>query len=127
MNIKHRALILLLLFSSASAFAELHGALEIGKVLEDTSGYAKVDLLYTHTLGRLELDAFGGWLTWFDATDSLFAYSPFQDIYSVGARVMIKPFYLQIKHFCNHPVVDGYLRRGEIREVLTAVSVGVRW
>ena len=125
---KHSAILFFFLVGfSLPIFADLHGELEIGKTFEDTSGYIKVDLLYAWTLGCLELDLFGGWLTWFDMTERLFTCSPFQDIYSIGACLHWEPFYLQIKHFCNHPVYDGYQRRGIIGGNLTAISVGVCW
>lgn len=124
---KRSAFLLLLILLALPLFADLHGELEFGKALEDSSGYVKVDLLYACTLNRLELGLFGGWLTWFDTTESRFAYSPFQDIYSIGARLRWEPFYVQIKHFCNHPVWDGYRQRGLIGENLTTISAGVRW
>ncbi len=124
-----KTIVLILMFCSLSLFADIHGEVKAGKALEIDAGFTEITIEYDFDFGKSELILFGSWLTWFQFTDHIILFAPFQDIYSVGAEYKISNVFFSIEHFCNHPVYSGYgtledLKRGEN---LTTIEAGVRW
>ncbi len=112
-----------------SLFADIHGEVKVGKALEIDAGFTEITIQYDVDFGKSELILFGSWLTWFQFTDHIILFAPFQDIYSVGMEYKIFNIFFSIDHFCNHPVYSGYgeledLKRGEN---LTTISAGITW
>lgn len=118
--------IIVLLFCCASTFAiEPHGEFHVGVEPESNNAYTYVLLEFVQ--GPVML--YGSWRTWFEFNFPS-AY-PFRDIYTVGARVNWNNVFLDIQHFCNHPVWSRQERKEWLNnkwsETITTVSVGVRW
>ena len=110
--------------------AELHGYFEFGKTLETTEAVAKLELQLHHDVWFFHNEVYGGWETWMKF-GGLSDY-PYKDIYFIGDRIRYKPFYIEIEHFCNHPVYSKYnhewWRKNERSgNALTTVSIGVEW
>ena len=124
-----RVIILILMFCPILLYADIHGELKVGKALEIEAGFTEISIQYDFDFDKSELILFGSWLTWFQFTDYIIPFAPFQDIYSAGIEYRIYSMVFSIEHFCNHPVYSGYgtledLKRGEN---LTTIEAGVRW
>ena len=123
-----KAIIGLMLFLALSGFAlDVGGEFRIG---HDTGS----PLAFTHILIELIQEPFilyGGWRTWMEFS-SLFDYKyPFRDIYEIGIKVGWENWFVDLNHFCNHPVWVKQLNEEWLDnmwgEALTTVSIGVRW
>lgn len=128
---KHNTIniILILLFIATGLFADIHGEVKAGKAIEIEAGFTELTIQYDFIFDNSILIFYGSWLTWFQFTDKLILFAPFQDIYSVGTEYKVKNILFSIDHFCNHPVYSGYgiledLKRGEN---LTTISAGITW
>jgi len=122
-------MVLILLFCAVFLCADIHGEVRVGKAIEVDAGFTEIIIQYDFDFGNSELILFGGWLTWFQFTDYIILFAPFQDIYSAGIEYKINDMIFSIDHFCNHPVYSGYgeledLKRGES---LTTISAGITW
>ncbi len=122
-------IILILLVCATSLFAEIHGEIKAGTAIEIDAGFTEITIQYDFEFDKSILILYGSWLTWFQFTDKLILFAPFQDIYSVGAEYKIGNMFFGVNHFCNHPVYSGYgiledLKRGEN---LTTISAGITW
>ena len=127
---KNLLIILILLFLPVSAIAETHGFFEFEKALENDYAKAEIQLELHHNIWRFENTLYGGWETWFVLHDLKGA--PFCSIYHMGYQIMYKPFYLEIEHFCNHPVYSTYNRdwwgsNFRNSQKLTTVGIGIKW
>ena len=110
--------------------AELHGYFEFGKTLETTEAVAKFELQLHSDIWRFHNELYGGTEVWMKY-GGISSY-PFKDIYFLGDRIRFEPFYIEIEHFCNHPVYSKYNHEWWIRNkysgnTLTTVSIGVYW
>ncbi len=124
-----KTIVLILLFCAITLFADIHGEVKAGKALEIDAGFTEITIQYDFEFDKSILTFSGSWLTWFQFTDKIILFAPFQDIYSVGAEYKINNMFFNINHFCNHPVYSGYgiledLKRGEN---LTTISAGIKW
>ena len=124
-----KTIVLILLFCAIFLYADIHGEIEAGKALEIDAGFTEITIQYDFEFDKSELILSGSWLTWFQFTDYIIAFAPFQDIYSVGIEYKISNMFFSIDRFCNHPVYSGYgvledLKRGEN---LTTISAGITW
>ena len=123
--------IFFMVFAITSLYpAEIHGFFRFGKTLENDWAVAELEMSFDHNIWRFENSLYGGWETWM-VYGGKSSY-PFKDIYHVGYRAVYKPIYVEIEHFCNHPVYSTYnadwwnvnQRSGN---ALTTVSIGVEW
>ena len=124
-----KIILLVLLFCALSLHADIHGEIKAGKAMEINAGFVEITIQYDFDFDKSELILFGSWLTWFQFTDAIILFAPFQDIYSVGIEYKISNIFFSVEHFCNHPVYSGYgmledLKRGEN---LTTIEAGVTW
>jgi len=122
-------MVLILLFCAVFLCADIHGEVRVGKAIEIDAGFTEITIQYNFDFDNSELILFGSWLTWFQFTDYVILFAPFQDIYSVGAEYRISNVFFAVEHFCNHPVYSGYgvledLKRGEN---LTTIEAGITW
>jgi len=116
------ALIFLLLSSPLTAM-DVHGEFRVGRDLQEPLAFTYLRLEVPVSL----FTAYGSWHTWFEF-DLPEAY-PFRDIYEVGVRLDWRNLFLDVNHFCNHGVFSDETdwRNQKWVEVITTVSVGVRW
>ena len=124
-----KAIVLILLLCAMRIFSDIHGEVKVGKAIEIDAGFAEITIQYDFAFDNSELILFGSWLTWFQFTDYVILFAPFQDIYSAGVEYKISNMFFSIEHFCNHPVYSGYgvledLKRGEN---LTTIEAGITW
>ncbi len=123
-------IILFLCFPTLIFSGELHGDFKIGKSLEFDIAFAAINISYEIEFSIMKLMIYGGWLTWFELTDSFLSNKPFRDIYSVGSRLYIYNLFIDINHFCNHPVFSGFgttWNKNIWGENLSTVSIGIEW
>ncbi len=121
--------ILILMFCVVILFADIHGEIKVGKAIEINAGFAEITIEYEFEFDKSTLILYGSWLTWFQFTNAIILFAPFQDIYSIGVEYKIKNIAFGVSHFCNHPVYSGYgiledLKRGEN---LTTITTGITW
>ena len=83
--------------------ADIHGEVKVGKAIEIDAGFTEIAIQYNFDFGKSELILFGSWLTWFQFTDYIIFFAPFQDIYSVGIEYKISNMFFSIDRFCDHP------------------------
>ena len=129
-------LILVFLFISSLAFAEMHGALEIGKDLthEENQGYIKIDLQYDLDIWALNIMPYGSFTSWVFLNDYFktgFEFGLFRNIYEFGIRLSVEPFYADLNHYCNHAVYTTYNKDNWLdmrwQDSLTTLSIGIEW
>jgi len=123
-------LVILMFVIAVPGFAEIHGFFEFGKALENDYAKAEIQLELHHNIWRFENTLYGGWETWFVLHDLKGA--PFCSIYHMGYQIMYKPFYLEIEHFCNHPVystynTDWWGSNFRNSQKLTTIGIGIKW
>ena len=123
-------IMILLLIFPVSAFGEIHGFFEMGKVIDDERATAEIELQWWTGQKEVRNELYGGWTTWLLIGHR--SNFPFWSIYTIGDRIHYKSFYFEIEHFCSHRVLgnEGRLiqRYDEIPYGhLTTISIGVEW
>ena len=125
-----RFLIVIVFFMiTAMLFADIHGEVKAGKAIEQDIIFAEITIEYDFEFEKSILSLYASWLSWFQCTDQFMFFAPYQIIYSVGTEYGINNMFIDVNHFCNHPVYSGYgiledLKRGEN---LTTISAGIKW
>lgn len=124
---------------------ELHGHFNVGVakttgLVPTLSGGLKSELKVVTNLG-LEvrplhfwsgyLNVFGNIETW-STPLSVKGYSPFRDIYTIGASVQFKNgMYFRVEHFCSHPVNSNqstlFRNANSVMGTFNKFSVGIVW
>jgi len=113
-------IMLLLILPTMLYAVDVGGEFKVGHDLDDLA-FTFIQLEIT----QLPVTLYGSWRTWFEVDDM--AGYPFRDIYTVGIEVVWDNLFIDVSHFCNHPVVSRTWRDSTWGEVMTTVSVGVRW
>lgn len=116
-------IILFLLATVSTGALEVHGEFQIGRDVKRPLAFAYVRLEFTQVPATI----YGGWRTWFEPD---FPWGdPFRDIYDAGLRLDWRGFFVDLNHFCNHPVLSVYddWLSNVWGEKKTTVSVGMRW
>jgi len=121
---------ILLVFVNTYLKAEIHGHFEIGKTIENEWAKTEIELQWWIGKGIIKNELYGGWQTWFIPHNLRGA--PFKDVYFLGDRIHFRNFYLELEHFCNHPVYSYYNRSWWNDNIsnkgsLTTVSIGIKW
>ena len=81
-------------------FVVEHGVMTFDRNLSYNKGV--IGYRYSFMNGWIVPEVWGGWTTWSDLVD------PFEDIYSIGAKLSVKAFYIKWDHYCAHTVQSGY-------------------
>jgi len=128
--LKMLSIMLLLILVPISLYAEICGHFVVGNVIENEWAYAEIEIQWWIGKGSLKNELYGGWQTWFIPHD--LRGTPFKDVYFLGDRIYFKNFYIELEHFCNHPVYSYYNRSWwnnniSNRGSLTTISIGVEW
>lgn len=126
--LRRSAFAIILLFLALTAWPEINGSFEVGNYLERPEvAFTRVQLEWFIDW-VLDFSFYGGWQTWFQHKDGDVRQVPFQDLYTIGARVFWGAWFVGIAHGCLHPVFGGSdyfsLNRAD---ALTYVSAGVHW
>ncbi len=121
-----KKILLILLLTAAPVVAlETHGQFQAGRSVEDSTAFTYLQIEIVQSIVTL----YGGIRTWFWL--DLPAARPFRNIYDIGARLSIGSLFLDLNHFCNHPVWSEMERyewySQKWGETITTISVGVRW
>ena len=116
---------LFLLISAPLTAIETHGEFRVGHDADSANAFTYVRL----ELVQAPVTLYGSWRTWFEFDPP--TGHPFRDIYTVGAEIAWSNLFLDVNHFCNHPVWSFALKdrwqSNVWSEAITTVSVGVRW
>lgn len=122
---KRIILLVLLLAASPLMAIDVHGEFQAGHSVEDTAAFTDIRL----ELVQASVTLYGGIRTWYWL--DLPGGRPFRNIYDIGARLSWDVLFLDVNHFCNHPVFSEMPRYEWLNqkwgETITTVSVGVRW
>ena len=117
---------LLFLLVSARLFpVDIHGEFQVGSSVEEPVAFTYIRLEVIQSPVTL----YGSWRTWFEL--DLPSGYPFRDIYEAGLRIDWSNLFLDVNHFCNHPVWSqgdySEWLNNKWGETITTISVGVRW
>ena len=119
-------------FMGPPLFAEVHGNVEFGYDTDKQIEYADVNveyhwkpLCFTHII-------YGGVKTYF-FMDNTTVTQILKGIFTIGTIVQYQDFYIQLNHFCSHPIINTPAWKQEIFESYfwdssgTQISVGIKW
>ena len=126
-------IVLLLLLIPYIAFTEIHGEFQIGKELSDNNiAFTEIELSYDFDIWQINFMPYGSITTWFYIDwERLVGQSPFRTVYDIGLRTSYKIFFIDINHFCNHPIYASYSisKWSDMKwqDGLTTLSIGVKW
>ncbi len=116
---------ILLLLTSPLGALETHGEFRVGHDVDSLNAFTYVRI----ELVQAPMTLYGSWRTWFEFDFP--TGHPFRDIYTVGLRLDWRNLFLDVNHFCNHPVYSVALadrwQSNVWSEAITTVSIGVRW
>jgi hypothetical protein len=113
---------MLLFISQISSAQEIHGAISIGKVLEeDRTFVVEMDLSLTLWLVTL----YGGLKNYFEFVPP--SGHPFFEIYELGARIEYEWLFADLNHWCSHAVWSGLRFEPGENASATTLKIGVQW
>jgi len=122
--------LLLLLIPCSIAFSQpldMGVNAEIGYLTEWECFVAKGEVaLYINPTGYIGGTFYVGLEVLMDLNDAAFTFAPYRDRYSVGATFNISVFYIDVQHYCIHPVLSNWNQFIEkaYAENCTQISVG---
>ena len=118
-------ILLFLLITAPLVALETHGEFRAGHDVESPTAFTYIRL----EVVQAPITLYGSWRTWFEFDPP--TGNPFRDIYTVSAEIAWGDLFLDLNHFCNHPVLSRALVRqwnsNVWEESITTISVGVRW
>lgn len=123
---KRLILTLLLVLMPATIYAaEIHGHFQYGYDYKNDSFKTDTEIVLSFHL-LVDLEIYGGQTVLF-VRDRQHG-KPYRDIYTIGYTARIKPFYINLEHYCSHRVLpSSYLYRDIMPGDPTVISVGVEW
>jgi len=93
-------------------------------------GFADLYVEYRFNVWMLENKIYGNWRTIVisRAIHGTPGFFPFRDIYGAGLQTMFNGIFINLEHFCNHPVYSGeptnVAMHNRYVETMTTFSVG---
>ena len=118
-------------FMGPPLFAEIHGSFEVGRDIDRPETYAKVDLDYSFPVWMLTTHIYGGWETWLQTGTDGLPYTMIYDRYLVGLKIDIGDIYINVHHWCSHPLWSDPPHRIytniDLNCTRTVVSMGIKW
>ncbi len=119
------SLLILLLSCTFCYSLDIHGEFQVGHDVESPNAFAYVYLEVTQTPAML----YGSWRTWFEL-ESLWG-TPFRDIYELGLQLSWRSLFVDLNHFCNHPVWSRSNQSSWLDnrwgQAITVLSIGMKW
>jgi hypothetical protein len=124
-----KILLIIALLFAIPIYAEtrltIGGEVQLGSDIESYNSFASIELNFNLYFWKCKNSVYGGYTTWFVMNWNEFSGHPFRDIYHVGNRFSIYGFFIDVKHFCNHPVVSNRKWQSNFwGENITAISIG---
>lgn len=103
-----------MLFMSAYSYAvpvrlTLSGEIELGSDIASYNAFANVNAAFNLYFWKCKNKLYGGSLTWMQMDWQQPTAYPFREIYYFGNRFSLYGFFVDVKHFCNHPVKSDAL------------------
>lgn len=101
------ACVFALLCSSANAIdvkLTLSGEIELGSDIASYNAFADVNAAFNLYFWKCKNSLYGGSTTWMRMDWYKPSAYPFREIYYYGNRFSLYGFFIDVKHFCNHPV-----------------------
>lgn len=135
-----RSLLIMLLLCS-TAFAKVDakitfsGDVALGSDIASYNAFCDMKVGFNIYFWKCKNTLYGGSLTWMQMDWSGASAYPFREIYFYGNRFSLVGFYIDVKHFCNHPVYSSKIHGEPMREnykwwsnewgqTITAISIG---
>ena len=120
-----------LLLIPLSAIAEMHGSLEFGRDIDYSQAYAKINLDYSFPIWTLVTHIYGGWETWFHTDKFSLPGGLMYDTYLVGLKIDIGDIYIDIHHWCSHPMGEQFIYPQsynlQFYQGRTVIGAGIKW
>lgn len=110
------ACVFALLCSSAHAIdvkLTLSGEIELGSDIASYNAFADVNAAFNLYFWKCKNSLYGGSTTWMQMDWNEPTAYPFREIYYLGNRFSIYGFFIDVKHFCNHPVKSNELHNSQ--------------
>jgi hypothetical protein len=111
------ACVFALLCSSAHAIdvkLTLSGEIELGSDIASYNAFADVNAAFNLYFWKCKNSLYGGSTTWIRMDWYKPSAYPFREIYYYGNRFSLYGFFIDVKHFCNHPVKSNELHSTRI-------------
>lgn len=137
------------LLVSSSVYAipasiSIAGQIELGSDAYSYTTFETIDLGLKINFWKCKNYLYIGQTSWMEMDWNKFSAYPFRIIYYYGNRFSIAGFFIDVRHFCNHPVKSGplhqwnYIENGTTRvfvptqkwwnnywgETITTISIG---
>lgn len=135
---------LLILALSGSAYAlkiTVSGEVELGTDVESYNTFLDVDLGFNFYFWKCHNYTYVGSRTWFVADWQGLSGYPYREIYYYGNRFYVAGFFIDVQHFCNHPVYSTSIHSKEVSwnnpnddwwsnvwgDTITTISIGYKF
>jgi len=111
---------------------EIHGNVEIGQNPNTQQIFSIVNISYDFDLWIFDNSIYSGIEVWSLPADEINPVSPFLDTYKIGYTISYKIFYINIYHWCSHPVYHNqssivWRETIKLDQEATTIAVGIRW
>lgn len=113
------ACVFALLCSSANAIdvkLTLSGEIELGSDIASYNSFADVNAAFNLYFWKCKNSLYGGSTTWMQMDWYKPTAYPFREIYYYGNRFSLYGFFVDVRHFCNHPVKSNKLHIKQLGE-----------
>ncbi len=129
---------ILLLYMTGSVSGDVGGSFKVGTdvvpiydsstPISDKGVYTKLTLKYDFGM-IIDHSIHGGWET-YSIANTLFDHRPYRNVYWVGYKVMMGSTFIDLSHYCDHPVYSNMGRwNADDHRIVegTVLSVGIDW
>jgi hypothetical protein len=102
-------IIAIMILSCSAAYAipvrlTLSGEIELGSDIASYNAFADVNAAFNLYFWKCKNSLYGGSTTWMQMDWNEPSGNPYREIYYIGNRFSIYGFFVDVRHFCNHPV-----------------------
>ena len=87
----------------------LSGEIELGSDIASYNAFADVNAAFNIYFWKCKNSLYGGSITWMQMDWNKPSAYPFREIYYYGNRFSLYGFFIDVRHFCNHPVKSNKL------------------
>ena len=87
----------------------LSGEIELGSDIASYNAFADVNAVFNLYFWKCKNSLYGGSTTWMQMDWNKPSAYPFRGIYYLGNRFSVYGFFVDVRHFCNHPVKSNQI------------------